>query len=171
MDLTPVRSAAKSTVTVLVVLPLPCRIPEDRDCESHEMAKASKQAQSRIVRKKVRFVPCTAESHARTAGSKQFWRLGNIIIIDEIGTVQVNVIKCRKDKRRYCQLKLMQRWNRQKNKSYPSLSVTSSLIFSPLQGYCQLNQSGAFMAATSGIPEGQRPQSAAVSPESYPLRM
>lgn len=35
--------------------------------------------------------------------------------------------------RGYCQLNLMQRWIRQKNKSYPSPSATSSLNNSPLQ--------------------------------------
>ena len=38
-----------------------------------------------------------------------------------------------------------------------------------LSGYCQVNQICAFMTATSGIPEGPRPHSVAVSHERFPL--
>ena len=35
--------------------------------------------------------------------------------------------------------------------------------------YCQVNQICAFITATSGIPEGPRPHSVAVSHERFPL--
>ena len=46
---------------------------------------------------------------------------------------------------------------------------TTERVGQQLGWYCQLNESGAFMAATTGIPEGPRLQSVAVSHEKFPL--